>query len=42
MVRNAQIGVDGDFQPLVYTGGGPLVVEEPCVIIRSNPHSGNE
>jgi len=42
MVRNAQIGVDGDFQPLVYTGGGPLVVEEPCVIIRSNPHSTNE
>ena len=42
MVRNAEIGVGEDFQPLLYAGGGPLVVDEPCVIIRSNPHSTNE
>jgi len=42
MIRNAHIGVDGDYQPLVYAGGAPLVVDEPCVILRQNPHSNNE
>jgi len=42
MVRNARIGVDGDYQPLVYAGGAPLVVDEPCVILRQNPHTTNE
>ena len=39
MVRNASIGVEGDYQPLLYTGGGPLVVDEPCIILRPNPHT---
>jgi len=42
MVLNADLGVNGDYQPLVFTGGGPLVVDEPCVIIRSNPHSNDD
>lgn len=42
MIRNAQIGVDGDYQPLVYAGGAPLVVDEPCVILRQNPNRTNE
>lgn len=42
MVRNANIGVGGDYQPLVYAGGAPLVVDEPCVILRPNPHTDNE
>ena len=39
MVRNASIGVEGDYQPLVHCGGGPLVVDEPCIILRPNPHT---
>jgi len=42
MVRNAEIGVDGCYQPLVYAGGAPLVVDEPCIILRPNPHTDHE
>ena len=42
MVRNAHIGVEGNYQPLVYAGGAPLVIDEPCVILRKNPHTNNE
>ncbi len=42
MLRNAKIGVDGDYQPLVYAGGAPLVIDEPCIILRQNPHTTNE
>ena len=39
MVRNAHIGVDGDYQPLMYSGGSPLLIDEPCIILRQNPHT---
>ena len=42
MIRNAQIGVGGDFQPLMYSGGSPLLIDEPCIILRKNPHTNNE
>jgi len=42
MIRNAHIDVDGDYQPLVYAGGAPLVVDEPCVILRQNPHNNEQ
>ena len=42
MIRNAKIGVDGDYQPLMYSGGSPLLIDEPCIILRQNPHTTNE
>jgi|GEM_PF-1867011 len=41
MVRNASIEPDGSYQPLLYSGGAPLVVDEPCVIIRQHPAAGD-
>ena len=42
MVKDADIGVDGAYQPMLYAGGAPLVVDEPCVILRPHPHNEHE
>ena len=42
MVRNAHIGVDGDYQPLMYSGGSPLLIDEPCISLRQNPNRTND
>ena len=42
MVRNAEIRPGDAFQPMVYAGGAPLVIDEPCVIIRQHPSATNE
>ena len=41
MIKDADIGVGGAFQPCLYTGGAPLVVDEPCVILRPHPDGGS-
>jgi len=41
MVRNASIDPDGSYQPLLYSGGAPLVIDEPCIILRQHPAAGD-
>ena len=41
MVKDADIGVGGAYQPCIYAGGAPLVVDEPCVILRPHPNGGS-
>ena len=41
MVRNASIDPDGIYQPLLYSGGAPLVSDEPCIILRKHPAVGD-
>ena len=41
MAKDADIGVDGPYQPCIYSGGAPLVVDEPCVILRPHPNGGS-
>lgn len=38
-ILDAGIEPGGDCQPLVYGGGSPLVVTDPCIIIRGHPGS---
>ena len=40
MVKDAEIGTDGAYQPCLYAGGAPLLVDEPCVILRPHPNGG--
>jgi len=40
MVKDAEIGVGGAYQPCIYAGGAPLVIDEPCVILRPHPGGG--
>jgi len=39
MAIDGGMEASGNYQPLVYTGGSPLIVDEPCVIIREFPGS---
>ena len=39
MAIDGGMEASGNYQPLVYTGGGPLLIDEPCVIIRRFPGS---
>ena len=41
MVKDAEIGVGGAYQPCNYAGGAPLVIDEPCVILRPHPNGGS-
>ena len=42
MIKDAEIGVEGAYQPMLYAGGAPLVIDEPCVILRAHPHNDHE
>lgn len=42
MIKDVNIGVGGAYQPMVHVGGGPLVVDEPCIILRAHPHNDHE
>jgi len=39
MALDGGMEVSGNYQPLVYTGGAPLLIDEQCVIIRKFPGS---
>ena len=39
MIKDADIGVGGAYQPCIYAGGAPLVIDEPCIILRRHPDS---
>jgi len=41
MVRNANIEPNGSYQTLLYSGGAPLVIDEPCIILRQHPAAGD-